>query len=59
MYLVNTRLDICYAVNILSQLMVESKRAHWAAVKHVLRYIQGAIEYGLLYTLLQFLSLLS
>eukprot|EP00253_Pinus_taeda_P014385 PITA_14385 len=28
MYLVNTRADICYAVNTLSQFMVEPKRAH-------------------------------
>ena len=28
MYLVNTRPDICYAANTLSQFMVEPKRAH-------------------------------
>ena len=39
MYLVNARLDICYAVNTVSQFMVESKRAHWATTKHVLRYL--------------------
>ena len=50
MYLVNTRPDICYAVNTLSQFMVEPKRAHWAATKHVLRYIRGIIEHGLMYT---------
>eukprot|EP00253_Pinus_taeda_P008736 PITA_08736 len=50
MYLVNTKPNICYAVNTLSQFMVEPKRAHWAATKHVLRYIQGTIEHGLLYT---------
>eukprot|EP00253_Pinus_taeda_P021747 PITA_21747 len=50
MYLVNTRLDICYAVNTLSQVMVEPRRAHWAAAKHVLKYIQGTVEHGLLYT---------
>eukprot|EP00253_Pinus_taeda_P029388 PITA_29388 len=49
MYLVNTRLDICYSVNTLSQFMVESKRAHWAIAKHVLRYLQGTVDYGLLY----------
>ena len=27
-YLVNTRLDICYAVNTLSQFMVAPRRAH-------------------------------
>jgi len=50
MYLVNTRPDICYAVNTLSQFMVEPKGAHWAIAKHVLRYLQGTIDYGLLYT---------
>eukprot|EP00253_Pinus_taeda_P030782 PITA_30782 len=50
MYLVNTNPDICYAVNTLSQFMVEPKRAHWAAAKHVLRYLQGTVDYGLLYT---------
>ena len=39
MYLVNTRLDICFAVNSLSQFMVEPKRVHWIAAKHVLRYL--------------------
>eukprot|EP00253_Pinus_taeda_P035102 PITA_35102 len=37
MYLVNTKPNICYAVNTLSQCMVEQKRAHWATTKHVLR----------------------
>ena len=50
MYLVNTRLDICYVVNTLSQFMVEPKRVHWAVAKHVLRYLQGTLDYGLLYT---------
>eukprot|EP00253_Pinus_taeda_P016990 PITA_16990 len=39
MYLVNTRVDICYAINTLSHFMVEPKRAHWATAKHVLRYL--------------------
>eukprot|EP00253_Pinus_taeda_P001581 PITA_01581 len=50
MYLVNTRPDICYTVNTLSQFMVEPKRAHWATTKHVLRYIQGTVKRGLLNT---------
>ena len=50
MYLVNTRPDICYAVNTLSQLMVEPRRAHWAVAKHVLRYLKGTVKYGLKYT---------
>jgi hypothetical protein len=49
MYLVNTRPDICFAVNTLSQCMVEPRRIHWMAGKHVLRYLCGTIEYGLSY----------
>jgi len=37
MYLTNTRTDICFVVNTLSQYMVEPRRVHWIAAKHVLR----------------------
>jgi hypothetical protein len=50
MYLVNTRLDICFVVNTLSQFQVEPKQEHWIASKHVLIYIRGTINYGLKYT---------
>ena len=36
MYLVNSRPDLCFAVNTLSQFMVEPRRVHWVASKHVL-----------------------
>jgi hypothetical protein len=49
MYLVNTRPDIFYAVNVLSQFMSQPKQTHWIAAKHVLRYLQGTIGYGLRY----------
>jgi hypothetical protein len=49
MYLVNTRLDICFAVNTFSQFMVELGRLHWVVVKHVLRYLHGTIDFGLSY----------
>ena len=49
MYLVNTRPDINFAVNSLSQFMVDPQRVHWIAAKHVLRYLSGTMEYGLLY----------
>ena len=29
MYLVNTRLDSCYAVNVLSQFMSQPRQIHW------------------------------
>jgi hypothetical protein len=41
MYLVNTRPNICFAVNNLSQFMVDLREVHCMATKHVLRYLQG------------------
>jgi hypothetical protein len=29
--------------------MVDPQRVHWIAAKHVLRYLRGTMEYGLLY----------
>jgi hypothetical protein len=46
MYLVNTRPGICFAVNTLSEFMVEPRSAHWTTTKHILRYLCGTIEYG-------------
>jgi hypothetical protein len=49
MYLTNTRPDICFVVNTLSQLLVEPGRVHLVAAKHVMRYLKGTIDYGLIY----------
>eukprot|EP00253_Pinus_taeda_P032137 PITA_32137 len=49
-YLVNTKPNLCYAVNTLSEFMVEPKRVHWATTKHILRYVCGTINFGLRYT---------
>eukprot|EP00253_Pinus_taeda_P027457 PITA_27457 len=49
MYLVNTRPDICFAVNTMSQFMCEPRKVHWMAAKHILRYLQGTVDYGLDY----------
>jgi hypothetical protein len=49
MYMVNTKPDICFDVNTLSQHMVESRSVHWIRAKHVLRYIVGSVDYGLDY----------
>jgi hypothetical protein len=50
MYLVNTRPDICFVVNTLSQFQVEPRHEHWTVAKHVLRYIRGTLNYSLRYT---------
>jgi hypothetical protein len=49
MYLVNTRPDICFAVNTLSQYMVQPRQVHWVAAKHVLWYLKGTVHFGLRY----------
>ena len=49
MYLVNTRPNICYAVNQISQAMVKPTKLFWKARKHVLRYLRDTSEYGLWY----------
>eukprot|EP00253_Pinus_taeda_P024469 PITA_24469 len=49
MYLVNTRPDICFLVNTISQFMCEPRKVHWVAAKHILRYLQGTVDYGLDY----------
>jgi hypothetical protein len=57
MYLINTRPDICFAVNTLSQFMVEPRSVHLVVAKHVLRYLKGTIDYGLRYALDREISL--
>ena len=49
MYLVNSQPDLCFAVTTLSQVMVEPRRVHWIAAKHVLRHLAGIVDYGLDY----------
>jgi hypothetical protein len=48
MYLVNTRPDICFAVNTLSQCMIGPQRIHWIASKHVLRDLKGTMHYSII-----------
>jgi hypothetical protein len=49
MYTVNTKPDICYAVSVLSHFMSQPRQTHWIVGKHVLRYLQGRVGYGLRY----------
>ena len=49
MYLTNSILDICFAVNTLSQYLVRPRRVHLVAAKHVMRYLKGTIDFGLYY----------
>jgi hypothetical protein len=41
MYLTNTRPDIYFVVNTLSQFLVEPRHVHLVVAKHVMRYLKG------------------
>ena len=45
-YLTFTRPNICFAVNGVCQFMHAPTDSHWAAVKHILRYLKGTTSYG-------------
>lgn len=49
-YLVHTRPDIAYSVGIASRYMERPTSIHLSAVKRILRYVQGTLQYGLVYT---------
>ena len=49
MYLMNTRPYICFAVNTLSQFLIDLRHVHLIVAKHILRYLKGTVDYGLKY----------
>src|SRR5712692_4802831 len=49
MYLMNTRPNMCFAVNTLSQFLTDLRHVHLIAAKHILRYLRGTIDYGFKY----------
>jgi hypothetical protein len=50
LYLMNTQVDIYFAVNTLCEFQVEPKHEHYIVANYVLRYIRGMLYYGLRYT---------
>ena len=49
MYLVNTRPNMCFVVNHLSQAIFNPTKLYWKTTKHVLRYRRGTTQFGLWY----------
>ena len=49
-YLTHTRPDITYAVGYVSRFMEKPKTTHMKAVKHLIRYIKGTLDYGIQYS---------
>ena len=46
-YATITRPDISFSVNKVSQFLQDPRDEHWKAVKRILRYLKGTIQYGL------------
>ena len=44
-----TRLDITFAVQVLSQFASKLPKEHWRAIKRVLCYLQGTRDLGIMY----------
>ena len=49
MYLTNTRKNICFSMNTLSQYLVKLRWVHLIGTKHVMRYLKGTRDFGLYY----------
>jgi hypothetical protein len=49
-FLTHTRYDISYAINLVSRYMAHPQEAHLKAVKCILRYIEGTLDFGLFYS---------
>jgi hypothetical protein len=48
-YIVNTRPDLAYSIGVVSRFMEAPSQAHWGAVKQILRYLKGTMDYGCKY----------
>jgi hypothetical protein len=49
-YLLHTRPELTFSVSYLSRFMESPREDHWAAVKHLLRYVADITDHGLLYS---------
>ncbi|XP_066322462.1 uncharacterized mitochondrial protein AtMg00810-like [Miscanthus floridulus] len=48
-YLVHTRLDIAFVVGYVSRFMEDPRENHWAAVKRLLRYVNGTVDHEIIF----------
>ncbi|KAL7616045.1 uncharacterized mitochondrial protein AtMg00810-like [Lactuca sativa] len=48
-YFTNTKMDISYAIGMISRYMDHPTIKHMQVIKHILRYIKGTTDYGLAY----------
>lgn len=48
-YLLHTRSDLSFSVGVMSRYMQDPKTSHAAAIKQILRYLQGTLSHGLVF----------
>jgi hypothetical protein len=48
-YLVNTRPDLTFSVGLVSRFMEAPNKDHWGAVKRIIRYVAGTVNFGVKY----------
>ncbi|KAF7802206.1 Retrovirus-related Pol polyprotein from transposon RE1 [Senna tora] len=48
-YLTLTRPEITYAVGVVSRFMQSPKKPHLEAIRRILRYVKGTLDYGIFY----------
>ncbi|GKV48447.1 hypothetical protein SLEP1_g55260 [Rubroshorea leprosula] len=49
LYLTTTRLDLMFAASLLSRYMTSPSQTHFSAAKRALRYVNGTVDYGIMY----------
>ena len=57
MYLMDMRPNTCFAMNTLSQFLIDPRHVHLITTKHILRYLKGTVDYGLKYEVNQNINL--
>ena len=50
LYLTATRPDIAFSVGVCARCQIASKESHLIAVKRIIRYVNGTLDYGLWYS---------
>ncbi|GAA0170846.1 hypothetical protein LIER_25021 [Lithospermum erythrorhizon] len=50
LYLTASRPDIAYSIGVCARFQVYPKESHLNHVKRIIKYVNGIVEYGLLYT---------
>ena len=47
LYLAASRPDLCYSIGVCARFQADPKESHLQAVKRIIRYVNGTLDYGL------------